>query len=272
MLETNWDALDGIEEERPSLSQPGLRLLDQSLPVPAQLSIDGKELHQTPDVQIAGALSGMLNPRPEGEKKYPILEFSNSGTAMDLIDGDPPAVFRIDSIVTANSAAPSTGLTPSVNAIQSEVVSQSLALDLATEVEWIAKLQNAIEQISATKSQMSFRLKPINLGELHVEIISGGKGDLVKLSTDNENTKAIIMAGQSRLESDIRLSGIKVARIDVAVQSDNSSPSHSTDLAQQNEAGNREAQKHNYHRAADNKQQPDAAVQAALPEVTARFA
>ena len=41
---------------------------------------------------------------------------------------------------------------------------------------------------------------------------------MVRLETDNETAKTLIIGSQGRLEQDIRLAGIKLARVDVEVQ------------------------------------------------------
>lgn len=90
-------------------------------------------------------------------------------------------------------------------------------LNMEMDDQWVATLSRDIGQLSADKSTLSFQLKPNHLGKLHVEISTDVTGDIVRLETDNEHAKALIIGSQGRLEQDIRLSGIKLARVDVAL-------------------------------------------------------
>lgn len=114
----------------------------------------------------------------------------------------PPATLAISNMVPiAPTAAPSI-----------------LTLNTEMDDQWVAKLSQDIGTLSADKSALSFQLKPNHLGKLHVEITTDITGDVVRLETDNENAKALILGSQGRLEQDIRLSGIKLARVDVTLQ------------------------------------------------------
>lgn len=84
--------------------------------------------------------------------------------------------------------------------------------------QWIEKLSHDIRALSTDKSTLSFQLKPHHLGKLHVAIATDVTGEIVRLETDNENAKALILASQGRLEQDIRLTGMKLARLDVSMQ------------------------------------------------------
>lgn len=113
----------------------------------------------------------------------------------------PPATLAIPNMVPiASTAAPSIP-----------------ALNIEMDDQWVAKLSQDIGTLSADKSALSFQLKPNHLGKLHVEITTDIAGDVVRLETDNENAKALILGSQGRLEQDIRLSGIKLARVDVTL-------------------------------------------------------
>ena len=100
-------------------------------------------------------------------------------------------------------------------------------LNMDVDGKWVTELSRDIGQLSGSKSSLSFQLKPQHLGQLRVEIVSDSSGNIVRMETDNENAKALIIGSQGRLEQDIRLSGIKLARVDVTVQDDGSSgPGH----------------------------------------------
>lgn len=116
---------------------------------------------------------------------------------------------------------PGTAQTPSLTG------SSVPELNMDADGKWVTELSRDIGQLSGSKSSLSFQLKPQHLGQLRVEILANSSGDIVRLETDNENAKALIIGSQGRLEQDIRLSGIKLARVDVTVQDDGSSgPGH----------------------------------------------
>ncbi len=134
----------------------------------------------------------------------------------------PVATITIPFVVQALPAiTPGTLQTPSL-------ASPSVPdLNMDVDGKWMTELSRDIGQLSGSKSSLSFQLKPQHLGQLRVEILANSSGDVVRLETDNENAKALIIGSQGRLEQDIRLSGIKLARVDVTVQDDGSSgPGH----------------------------------------------
>ncbi len=134
----------------------------------------------------------------------------------------PVATITIPFVVQALPAIiPGTVQTPSL-------ASPSVPdLNMDIDGKWMTELSRDIGQLSGSKSSLSFQLKPQHLGQLRVEILANSSGDIVRLETDNENAKALIIGSQGRLEQDIRLSGIKLARVDVTVQDDGSSgPGH----------------------------------------------
>ncbi|HEY9090172.1 flagellar hook-length control protein FliK, partial [Parasphingorhabdus sp.] len=90
--------------------------------------------------------------------------------------------------------------------------------DMEASSQWIAKLSQDIGNLSAEKPVLNFQLKPEHLGKLSVRITAGTAGDVVRLETENENVKALLIGAQGRLEQDIRLSGLKLSRVDVTVQ------------------------------------------------------
>lgn len=141
------------------------------------------------------------------------------------------AVISPSRTVTQLSPAPLTAL--SVTAVAAPTTANSLpnivpitpttnpavpTLNIEMDDQWVAKLSQDIGRLSSDKSALNFQLKPHNLGRLHVEIKTHPAGDVILLETENENAKALIIGSQSRLEQDIRLSGIRLARVDVTVQ------------------------------------------------------
>ena len=107
-------------------------------------------------------------------------------------------------------------------------------LDIEAGNQWIARLSRDISQLSTEKPELNFQLKPENLGKLSVRITAGAAGDVVRLETESENVKALLIGSQGRLEQDIRLSGLKLARVDVTVQD------HSGSQPGQHGSGSRE--------------------------------
>jgi len=107
---------------------------------------------------------------------------------------------------------------PSITSSGKAHATSILVLNVETADQWVAKLSQDIRGLSTEKSTLSFQLKPNHLGKLRVAIATDVAGEIVRLETDNENAKALILASQGRLEQDIRLSGMKLARVDVTMQ------------------------------------------------------
>lgn len=91
-----------------------------------------------------------------------------------------------------------------------------LSVEIADQ--WVTKLGQDISSLSNAKSTLSFQLIPNHLGKLHVAIATDAAGEIVRVETDNESTRALIMASQGRLEQDIRQSGMKLGRLEVTMQ------------------------------------------------------
>ncbi len=117
-------------------------------------------------------------------------------------------------IAIPTSPIPVTNITSSAKTLARSI--PVLNVDIVDQ--WVAKLSQDIKGLSTEKSTLSFQLKPNHLGKLHVAIATDVVGEIVRLETDNENAKALILASQGRLEQDIRLSGMKLARVDVTMQ------------------------------------------------------
>ncbi|WP_422343566.1 flagellar hook-length control protein FliK [Parasphingorhabdus sp.] len=87
--------------------------------------------------------------------------------------------------------------------------------DTLMDDHWIGRLGQEIAKLTGDRSKLSFQLKPQHLGRLHVEIMSDAAGNIVRVDTDNESAKMLILGAQGRLEQDIRLAGSKLLRVDV---------------------------------------------------------
>ncbi|GAA0469244.1 hypothetical protein GCM10009096_07720 [Parasphingorhabdus litoris] len=91
-------------------------------------------------------------------------------------------------------------------------------LDIETGDQWIGRLGMEVSRLAGEKTTLSFQLKPNNLGKLQVEITSDGAGNIVRLETESETARQLIVGAQGRLEQDIRLGGSKLVRVDVTSQ------------------------------------------------------
>ncbi len=98
-------------------------------------------------------------------------------------------------------------------------------LDTVIDDQWVARLSQEIGKLTGEKTRLSFQLKPQNLGKLHVEIMSDAAGNVVRVDTDSEIAKQLILGAQGRLEQDIRLTGSKLVRVDVTHQEQSGSQS-----------------------------------------------
>lgn len=146
----------------------------------------------------------------------------------------PPAtVFEMPTSPVAMTGMAQMGPITALNAVSAVPV-----VDIEAGDQWIVRLSQDIGRLSAEKSTLNFQLKPNHLGKLHVEITTGAAGDIIRLETESENAKALILGSQGRLEQDIRLSGLKLARVDVTVQDQSGSQlGQQGNMAQDSESG-----------------------------------
>lgn len=169
-----------------------------------------KTRHVTSNFDLTKQATKQLEPKigsaeeSGGSPVRPLIQ-----TSSIPLTAPPTAVFAMPTatLVMPNMVPIAPTVAPSISALNTEMDDQ-----------WVAKLSQDIGTLSADKSALSFQLKPNHLGKLHVEITTDITGDVVRLETDNENAKTLILGSQGRLEQDIRLSGIKLARVDVTLQ------------------------------------------------------
>lgn len=148
---------------------------------------------------------------------------------------------------------PTVTITPQISAGRPVPAPVLPVLDMQAGHQWIARLRHDIEQLSAensVKPELNFQLKPEHLGKLSVRITGGAAGDIIRLETENENVKALLVGSQGRLEQDIRLSGLKLARVDVTVQD------HSGSQLGQHSSGSREGGAETGRHGSDRPQSP----------------
>ncbi len=148
-----------------------------------------------------------------------------SAMKMDALGDASASVFR--AVLPINQTlSPMASLSPTDIASVAPTVSRPTAatapplptLDTMIDDQWVARLGQEIGKLTGEKTSLSFQLKPQNLGKLHVQIMSDAAGNIVRVDTDSEIAKQLILGAQGRLEQDIRLNGSKLVRVDVTHQ------------------------------------------------------
>ena len=104
-----------------------------------------------------------------------------------------------------------------VDSASATLASQSVdrQLDLSRETQWLDKLAQDINQAATMQSNLKFQLNPEHLGSLHIEISNGADGASIRMTTDNDQARAIIADAQPRLIAEVRAQGLRVADTNV---------------------------------------------------------
>lgn len=195
-------------------------------PTPRSADLPGKENaaqhieNVTPkDKQIFSDASLTKHAGKQPEPKIGSTEDNTVSPARAAVQASP-APLAVSAVPSATAFVMPTTITatPNIAPVIPTAAPSTPILNIEMDDQWVAKLSQDIGQLTADKSALSFQLKPHHLGKMHVEITTDSAGDVVRLETDNENAKALIIGSQGRLEQDIRLSGIKLARVDVTLQ------------------------------------------------------
>lgn len=142
---------------------------------------------------------------------------TNDGSAKFLISAPVP----INQTASASVSLPVTDVAanvPMATGTAAITPSSLPVFDTLMDDHWIGRLGQEIAKLTGDRSKLSFQLKPQHLGRLHVEIMSDAAGNIVRVDTDNESAKMLILSAQGRLEQDIRLAGSKLLRVDVTEQ------------------------------------------------------
>lgn len=116
----------------------------------------------------------------------------------------------------AATAAPSTAPLsdgPAVESATATLAGQSVdrQIDLARDSKWLDQLARDINQAATMQSNLKFQLNPEHLGSLHIEISNGADGASIRMTTDNDQARAIIADAQPKLLAEVRAQGLQVA-------------------------------------------------------------
>ena len=90
-------------------------------------------------------------------------------------------------------------------------------LDMAHEGEWLDQLARDIAGAGGKDGLMRFRLNPENLGSLQVEVKHSANGAAVRMTTDTDAARAIIVDAQPRLVAEARAQGVRISETHVDV-------------------------------------------------------
>jgi flagellar hook-length control protein FliK len=88
-------------------------------------------------------------------------------------------------------------------------------LDLARDSEWLDTLARDITRAAHSDTHLRFNLSPEHLGNLKVELLNGANGTSVKLTTETEVARAILVDAQPRLVAEARAQGLRISETHV---------------------------------------------------------
>lgn len=93
-------------------------------------------------------------------------------------------------------------------------------LDLAHQTEWLDQLATDIARTGGKDGVLRFRLHPESLGSLEVEVSQGAAGTTVRLNTETEAARAILVDAQPRLLAEARAQGARIAEAHIGIGAD----------------------------------------------------
>lgn len=150
----------------------------------------------------------------EDAKPGHVASSKDDGTIADIAplakaDTPMPAFPLPATDATADGAAKSaaTGMTQPGHA----ELSVTRHLDMLKDTQWLDTLAHDIGQAAAQNGHLKFQLNPEHLGSLAIEITNGAAGASIRMTTDNDNARAIIADAQPRLIAEVRAQGLRVA-------------------------------------------------------------
>jgi flagellar hook-length control protein FliK len=96
-------------------------------------------------------------------------------------------------------------------------------LDMLRDTQWLDNLAQDISQAAGRNGHLKFQINPEHLGSLAVEITQTAAGASIRMTTDNDNARAIIADAQPRLLAEVRAQGLRVAEshVDLGQQASN---------------------------------------------------
>jgi flagellar hook-length control protein FliK len=172
-----------------------------------------------------GASASALSPTPlpaadatSGTDKPAARHAASSGDdvlpapdAAPVAAGDTPApAFSLPGSDTSIRAADLTAATPGVAPSHAEQ-SVTRHIDMLHDTQWLDRLAQDISQAAAQNGHLKFQINPEHLGSLAVEITNGAAGASIRMTTDNDNARAIIADAQPRLLAEVRAQGLRIA-------------------------------------------------------------
>lgn len=139
---------------------------------------------------------------------------------------------------TALSTSPAPGAMPAAAASPVATAAPDLLgrqLDLASGAEWLDQLARDIAAAGGSEGPMRFRLNPEHLGALKVEIALGEEGSTIRLTTETEAARQMLVDAQPRLLAEARAQGVRVADAHVDLGSAGSDTRSSADGRRQDD-------------------------------------
>jgi len=181
---------------------------------------------QAPNASVTPAAIGAAAPQSEpAPARAPSRAASDAPAPKLRIRNDPPApgapseTVKPDQSASASilpSSAPvqapvETAGKLSAPALPSEDLVVQQTLSIARDGAWLDRLARDIAGSADNGNQLHFRLNPENLGALSVSIIRHAEGASVRLTTDSEVTRSILLDAQPSLVAEARAQGLHIS-------------------------------------------------------------
>ncbi len=206
-------AMPGDKSERQHFIQ---KASDLKPPIPPEKSI-AKDTFSELDMKLLQSAAVKNRQRPDPAKNPDFFPAGNATNQSEISASE-----QINTMVAnigVTSLAPSGIPTNSASTTQG-LTAPPQTLDISNNEKWIAQISSEIRKFSSSGDTLRFQLKPVHLGQLQIEIGGDQAGKNVHVMTENEESRALIAAAQSRLEHDFRLAGSRLGRVDVTVEPD----------------------------------------------------
>lgn len=200
----------------PGNSQFLPKINDLESPETAEKPLPNKTVSEL-DLKLLQSAADKNRQKPEPAKIPEPFPVGNSTNQTDMATSEQTNIV-IANIGTTNPVF--SGI-PTNSISSPQVLTAPLqTLDVSHDEKWIAQISSEIRKFSAPGDTLRFQMKPVHLGQLQIEIGGGQTGKNVHVKTENEESRALIAAVQSRLEQDLRLAGSRLGKVDVTVEPD----------------------------------------------------
>lgn len=212
-------------EVMPNIARPAAQALRRA-PLPATARVEGE----------AGRVSRAA-PTAEPRVAAPVADATLQPAAVlaaDTVVQQTQQTAAIPQPQPATQAIGNAGSVAAAPTLSDQIAQQTL--DMSGGSAWLDQLSSEIGRIGSGEGKLDFRLTPQALGELRVQVSQSDAGAHVRMTATTEQAQAALSDAQSRLVSDARAQGVRIAETQVDLAG-----SRADTMAQQQQQQNQQA-------------------------------